>query len=158
MNKVMVLIFLSAMCFTACDSEQKTTQEVKEKAQNTSNHNEPNPAEIKTVETSLENNKQQIKPVEKPVEAKPEASRSSMSGEQVYNKSCLACHGTGAANAPKLGDVESWKSRIARGKDALYKSAINGVPGTAMVVRGTCATCSDDELKAAVDFMVSKVN
>ena len=63
---------------------------------------------------------------------------------------------SGAANSPKLGDKAAWEPRVAKGKDALYQSAINGVAGTAMAPRGTCAACSDDELKAVVDFMVSK--
>lgn len=163
MSKVMAIIVLSVICVTACDSEQKTTQEVKEKLQNISSKNELTSTEVKSVELQQANDQQQIKPVEKVVEAKYEApmnesSHSSMTGEQVYKKSCFSCHGTGVANAPKLGDVESWKSRISKGKDALYTSAVNGVPGTAMMARGTCAACSDDELKAAVDFMVSKVN
>lgn len=78
-------------------------------------------------------------------------------GEAIYQKACIACHLSGAANAPKLGDKAAWEPRIAKGKDALYASAINGMPGTPMAPRGTCAACSDDELKIAVDFMVSKV-
>lgn len=78
-------------------------------------------------------------------------------GQDIYQKSCMSCHATGAANAPKLGDATAWGPRIAKGKDALYATAINGMPGTAMMARGTCSACSDDDLKAAVDFMVSKV-
>jgi cytochrome c5 len=77
-------------------------------------------------------------------------------GQAVYNKACIACHASGAANAPKLGDKAAWAPRIAKGMDALYASSQNGVPGTAMMAKGTCAACTDDELKAAVDFMVSQ--
>jgi cytochrome c5 len=77
-------------------------------------------------------------------------------GEAVYQKACIACHLSGAANAPKLGDKAAWEPRIAKGNDALYGSALNGLAGTAMAPRGTCAACTDDELKQAVDFMVSK--
>ena len=76
-------------------------------------------------------------------------------GEAVYNKSCMACHKTGAANAPKVGDSAGWSPRIAKGMDALLQSAINGIPGTAMLARGTCGACSDEDLKAAIDYMVS---
>jgi len=75
-------------------------------------------------------------------------------GEAVYKKACFACHAAGVAGAPKFGDKALWAPRIAKGMDALYASALNGVPGTAMTPRGTCAACTDDELKAAVDHMV----
>lgn len=77
-------------------------------------------------------------------------------GKEVYSKSCIACHGSGAAGAPRIGDKPAWEKRIAKGNDALYASALNGVTGTAMLARGTCSACSDDDLKAAVDYMVSQ--
>ncbi len=64
---------------------------------------------------------------------------------------------TGAAGAPKLGDASAWESRIAKGASALVQSAITGVPGTAMMARGACGTCSDDDIKAAVDYMIAQV-
>lgn len=85
----------------------------------------------------------------------PMVDQASLSGEQVYKKSCASCHGTGVANAPKVGDAAAWGSRIAKGNDVLYNSAKKGVSGTAMMARGTCGACSDEELEAAVDFMVS---
>lgn len=77
-------------------------------------------------------------------------------GAAVYNKACVACHASGAAGAPKIGDSAAWAPRIAKGMAALYNSAINGVPGTAMMAKGTCASCSEEELKAATDYMVSQ--
>jgi cytochrome c5 len=90
-----------------------------------------------------------------PAAAAPAAARS---GDAVYNASCVACHGTGAAGAPKLGDKAAWGDRIAQGMDTLVQHAIAGFQGKTGVMppRGTCGTCSDDELKAAVEFMVSK--
>ena len=79
-----------------------------------------------------------------------------LSGEAIYKKTCSSCHATGAANAPKLGDKAAWKPRIAKGMNVLLQSAINGVPGTAMMKRGTCLSCSDDDLKAVVEYMVSQ--
>lgn len=79
-----------------------------------------------------------------------------MSGEAVYKKTCMSCHATGAANAPKLGDKAAWKPRIDKGMDALMQSALNGVPGTAMMKRGTCLSCSDDDLRAAIEYMVGQ--
>ena len=77
------------------------------------------------------------------------------SGEEVYNGACMACHSTGAGGAPKLGDTVAWASRIAKGNEALHNSGINGVPGTGMIARGGCMNCSDDEIIAAVDYMIS---
>lgn len=78
------------------------------------------------------------------------------SGEAVYKRACVGCHMTGAAGAPKLGDVPAWQSRIAKGSTALVQSAITGVPGTAMMARGTCGACSDDDIKAAVEYMIAQ--
>ena len=83
------------------------------------------------------------------------ASSGPRSGEDVYNSACMACHSTGVAGAPKLGDAAAWAERIARGNDALYDSAINGVAGTGMMAKGGCMNCSDEETKAAVDHMVA---
>lgn len=88
------------------------------------------------------------------VEAEP-VQQAAVNGEEVYKKVCFSCHKTGIANAPKLGDAAAWAPRIAKGKEALYSSSLNGIPGTAMVARGGCSSCSDEELKAAVDYMVS---
>jgi cytochrome c5 len=76
------------------------------------------------------------------------------SGEEVYNSACMACHMTGAAGAPKVGDADAWAPRIAKGMDALYNSGVNGVAGTGMMAKGGCMACSDEEIYAAVDFMV----
>jgi cytochrome c5 len=77
------------------------------------------------------------------------------SGEEVFNTACMACHSTGAAGAPKLGDKAAWAARIAKGKDALYSSGVNGVAGTGMMAKGGCVSCSDEEIHAAVDYMVA---
>ena len=74
------------------------------------------------------------------------------SGEDVYN-TCAACHNTGAAGAPKLGDAAAWAPRIAKGNDTLYDHAINGFNG--MPAKGLCGDCSDDEIKAAVDHIIA---
>ena len=49
------------------------------------------------------------------------------SGEEIYNGSCMACHATGAAGAPKVGDTAAWAPRIAQGSDKLLANAINGL-------------------------------
>lgn len=79
-------------------------------------------------------------------------------GETVFNNSCKMCHGTGMMGAPKAGDAEAWKARIAKGKDVLYDHAINGFRDKAMMPpRGGKKDLTDDEVKAAVDYMVSLI-
>ncbi len=89
------------------------------------------------------------------VAAAPAASSGAASGEEIYNKACFVCHAAGVAGAPKLGDAAAWEPRMAQGTDALLNTAINGKG--AMPPRGTCATCSDDDLRAAIDYMLSAV-
>lgn len=92
-------------------------------------------------------------PATAPAEAAAPAAANA--GAEIYEKTCSVCHANGVANAPILGNKEKWAPHIAKGKDTLYNSAINGTP-LGMPPRGTCATCSDDDLKAVVDYMVSK--
>lgn len=71
-----------------------------------------------------------------------------------YQMSCFACHGTGAAGAPKLGDSEAWTARMEKGMDAVMGNVINGV--NVMPPKGMCMTCSSEDLRALVDYMVSQ--
>ena len=80
------------------------------------------------------------------------ASSGPKSGEEIYNSSCVSCHGTGAAGAPKLGDAAAWAPRIAAGMDSLLANAINGL--NAMPPKGLCMACSDAEVQGAVEYMV----
>jgi len=77
-----------------------------------------------------------------------------LTGEQVYHKTCFACHDRGIAGAPKLGDKTAWAPRIAEGMDEMYHSALHG--DGAMPAKGGNQALSDDEVKAAVDFMTGK--
>jgi cytochrome c5 len=76
------------------------------------------------------------------------------SGQEVYDAACMACHATGAGGAPVVGDTVAWADRIGKGLEALYVSGIEGVPGTGMMAMGTCMSCSEDEIRTAVDHMV----
>lgn len=73
-------------------------------------------------------------------------------GATIYGSICMACHGTGVAGAPKAGDKAAWASRLAQGKEALYKNALNGK--NAMPPKGGAADLTDAELKAAVDHLL----
>jgi cytochrome c5 len=74
-------------------------------------------------------------------------------GEQIVTSVCAACHGTGLMQSPKLGSSDDWAPRIEKGIETLYNHAINGF--NMMPAKGGRADLSDDDIKAAVDFMVS---
>ena len=75
-------------------------------------------------------------------------------GEGTYKKTCAVCHDQGIAGAPKLGDKAAWAPRIKAGSDALYANSIKGKG--AMPPKGGSTATPDADIKAAVDFMVSK--
>ncbi len=73
--------------------------------------------------------------------------------EANYNKSCVFCHATGAANAPKTGDAAQWAPRMEKGMDVMVESVqkgLNGMPPT-----GMCADCSVDDIKALIEYMAA---
>lgn len=76
-------------------------------------------------------------------------------GRAVYQKTCRLCHHTGVMGAPKLGNADHWKARIAKGKTKLYQSAIKGFKG--MPPKGGNPSLSDSDIKAAVDYLVASV-
>ena len=74
------------------------------------------------------------------------------SGEQVYNGACAACHNSGAAGAPKLGDTAGWADRLPKGNETLVRHVVEGY--NAMPAKGLCMDCSDAELADAVAYMI----
>ena len=97
-----------------------------------------------------------------PEAAAPEAAAPAVAdnaqGKSVFNKTCAMCHASGAAGAPMTGDKADWGPRIAQGMDVLYTRAIEGFTGEkgVMPARGGSTTLSDEEVKAAVDYMVAQ--
>ena len=79
-------------------------------------------------------------------------------GKSVFGKTCALCHAAGVAGAPKPGDKADWAPRIAQGNDLLHKHAIEGFTGAKgqMPARGGNTALTDDEVKAAVAFMVDQ--
>lgn len=74
------------------------------------------------------------------------------SGADIYNRSCAACHATGVLDAPKFGSGAMTARLNDKGMDALLSNSISGI--NAMPPKGTCNDCSDDELKAAIEYMI----
>ena len=92
--------------------------------------------------------------------AKPEPVATTMSGPQVYNSACLVCHGAGVGGAPVVGNAEAWGPRVAQGIDVLYEHALGGYSGQTgyMPPKGARMDLSDEDVKAAVDYMVSEAS
>lgn len=89
------------------------------------------------------------------VAAGDEPSHAGIDGEAIYNQACMACHMTGAAGAPIKGDNDAWGARLEQGMETLYDHSINGF--NAMPAKGGNMSLSDNDVKAAVDFMVDAV-
>ena len=94
---------------------------------------------------------ERIKPVGSLVLAGPKIV---LTGEQVYNMVCTACHGSGLAGAPKTGDKTVWAKLLKAGKEQLTKTAISGIRG--MPPRGGNPELSDQEVEAAVVFIANQ--
>jgi cytochrome c5 len=78
-------------------------------------------------------------------------------GKGVFSKTCAMCHAAGVAGAPKPGDQADWAPRIAQGKEVLYQHAVEGYTGSKgmMPARGGNTALTDDEVKAAVEYMIA---
>jgi cytochrome c5 len=80
-----------------------------------------------------------------------------LTGEQIYNQACVACHGAGVAGAPKFGDKAAWAPRIAQGIDTLHNHALQGFQGKAgyMPPKGGRTDLSDQSVLNGVDYIVA---
>ena len=90
----------------------------------------------------------------------PEAAAAPLTGLQVYNEICIACHATpGVGGAPALGDGDAWAARIAQGMDTLIDHALHGFTGSTGVMprKGERVDLSDEEIIGAVEYMVEQV-
>jgi cytochrome c5 len=79
-------------------------------------------------------------------------------GKSVFDVACSACHGTGIAGAPRIGDAAAWAPRIAQGMATLEKHAIEGYQGSAgvMPAKGGRTDLPDDAVRAAVEYLAAQ--
>ena len=100
----------------------------------------------------------ETKPAEKteaaPADEKKDASSAKVDGKAVFEANCKACHGGLIPGAPAVGKKEDWAPRIKQGKDTLHKHALEGF--NSMPAKGGNGSLSDDEVKAAVDYMANE--
>jgi cytochrome c5 len=95
-------------------------------------------------------------PCEAPSAAPAPATSSSQgprTAEAIYKQYCSLCHNAGVAGAPKFKDAKAWMAYAEKGIDTLLTNAIQGVK--AMPPKGTCMNCSDEELKATIEYMLA---
>lgn len=79
-------------------------------------------------------------------------------GREIWMGSCRGCHDIGVAGAPRLGDLQVWAPRIAKGIETLHDHAVHGFfgpKGTMMPPRGGNDALSDRDVMAAVDYMLA---
>jgi len=87
-------------------------------------------------------------------ESQTDTQMAPVDGQKIYQGSCQACHAAGVAGAPKIGDKDAWAPRIAKGNDALLSSVKNGL--NAMPPKGACMSCTEEELQAAIAYLVEQ--
>ena len=132
---VLALLVLSLAIIACSRKEETKTGETKQAT----------PTEQKS--TPMEQTKEQAAAV---------STAASDSGKAAYQNTCAACHETGVSGAPKTGDKTAWEGRIAKGKDQLVQSVINGLG--AMPPKAGNPTLSEAEIRAAVDYIVDQVH
>ena len=166
MNKLLIAVMMMAG-LTACSQEAK--QETQETAQAVASEvkNEAASAADATasaaqeaadkVEAAASKAEEAAKPEEKAeapaAEAKP-AESAKVDGKAVFEANCKACHSGLIPGAPAIGKKEDWAPRIKQGKDTLHKHALEGF--NSMPAKGGNGSLSDDEVKAAVDYMANE--
>ena len=172
MNKLLIAAMMMAG-LTACSQEAK--QETQEAAQAVASEvkNEAASAADTTASAAQEaadkveaaaskaeeaaKSEEAAKPEEKAeapaAEAKP-AESAKVDGKAVFEANCKACHGGLIPGAPAVGKKEDWAPRIKQGKDTLHKHALEGF--NSMPAKGGNGSLSDDEVKAAVDYMANE--
>ena len=156
-NTTLVLLCCSAF-LAACDNSSDTSDSVVESAKETASDAMDAAKDLKdTAVESAGATVDSVKEKSDDVIASATGDDSSK-GESVYKKHCVACHGTGVAGSPKLGDKAAWSTRITQGDAVLTQHAIKGFKGETgyMPPKGGFMSLSDDEISVTVQYMVSQ--
>ena len=156
MMKNLTLALLCCTTFLyACDGS-KDTSSTMGAAENTTNEAVSEENELK--EPVPETSNAPITEVKETLVATTADASDNKQAESTYKSKCIACHGGGVAGAPKLGDKAAWAARIAQGDEVLLQHAIKGFKGDTgyMPPKGGFMTLSDEEISAAVQYMVSQ--
>ncbi|MDM7859241.1 c-type cytochrome [Alteromonas sp. ASW11-36] len=78
------------------------------------------------------------------------------SGKEIYEQACTTCHAAGLLGAPTTQVAAEWQPRLdEKGFDTVWQNAINGI--NAMPPMGTCMNCSNDDIKAAIEYMIEGI-
>ena len=164
MRNTLIIASILSMTLLSCGKSEQAAEtaeanpevDVEDTQAETVNEMQGAVAQMQTAKDSVTSEVKEAAETAQTAATAPAASGSVADGEAVYKQACVSCHMTGAAGAPKVGDASAWQPRIDRGVDALVQSAITGVPGTAMVAKGACNGCSDDDIRAAVEYMIAQ--
>lgn len=77
-------------------------------------------------------------------------------GKEIYQAACTACHAVGVLGAPKTQVAADWQPRLdEKGFDTIWQNAINGI--NAMPPMGTCGSCTEDDIKIAIEYMIEGI-
>jgi cytochrome c5 len=128
--RVVLSLFISALFFVSVNAQETTDEDIAER----------------------------IKPVGKVhvAGAAPVAAAGPRSGKEIYDSACVACHTSGVLGAPKLQVAADWQPRLdEKGFDQVWKNAVNGI--NAMPAMGTCNSCSEDDIKIAIEYMIEGI-
>lgn len=93
-----------------------------------------------------------LRSVQSEIPPAPNMGTGEAAGKKIYQNYCAGCHAMGGGGAPKFGDAKAWSPLISRGMDQVYKNAIHGIQS--MPPKGNCQSCTDDQIKQAVDYIV----
>jgi cytochrome c5 len=83
------------------------------------------------------------------------AGGASRSADEIYSTGCAACHNSGVAGSPVLGNQGQWEPRQTKGYEMLVDNAWNGING--MPAKGLCADCTKEEIGMAVQYMLDAI-
>ena len=151
----LLLMVCVALTLTACGSEETSapTQSTAQPAAKTA------PAAVEQAKQVAEQASEKVAQVARQVEDQAQGAVAQVkdllaSGQVVYAKACLSCHKTGLIGAPKVGDRAAWSALIASGQDKMTTNAITGIGR--MPAKGGVSSLTDDEVAAAVKYMVEQ--